>query len=152
MIQHFGSSGIWARDNAIERAVAFAEGSRIELEDLPEEVIESAGQDLIAGTAARTMSPGGDSSETRVLALWQLLTEQDRSFWDVVREPFLRRELSRDDLRKLVEHGLADTRGSYKKLAERFHVGDQYKKFHAFLKNSGCHVARERFAQAGEDD
>ena len=38
----------------------------------------------------------------------------------------------------------------HEELARLFHVGSQYKKFHAFLKNNGCHVNREAYTSNGD--
>ena len=79
------------------------------------------------------------------------LTEAGRDFWAVVREPYLSHELARDDVRRLVRRGLEETGGSYKQLAQIFNVGSQYKKFHAFLKNSGCHIALDEIRRSQEE-
>ena len=125
-------------ENAVERAVALADGPRIDVADLPDEVISGTGR----GTGS---PPLGASSDRRAASLWTAIVDQQQSFWEVVREPFLRRELNQEDVKTLVERGLRETGGSYKKLAELFHVGRQYKKFHAFLKNNHCHVPRAQF-------
>ena len=126
-------------ENVVERAVALADGARIELQDLTEDLI---GVPL----------PSGPSSEARVAALWHELTESGLDFWAAVREPFLAHELAREEVRELVRRGLAESKGSYKELAKLFGVGAQYKKFHAFLKNNGCHIEREKVAHASSGD
>jgi hypothetical protein len=64
----------------------------------------------------------------------------------VVYEPFMTRDLTRDDLRALISRGLEQTRGSYKLLLELFNVqaGD-YKKLLAFLRKHQCHMPFQKF-------
>jgi hypothetical protein len=69
-----------------------------------------------------------------------------QSFWAAVYEPFMSRDLTRDDLRGVVSRGLEQTRGSYKMLLELFNVppGD-YKKLLAFLRKHQCHMPFQKF-------
>jgi transcriptional regulator with PAS, ATPase and Fis domain len=81
------------------------------------------------------------------------------SFWTAVHEPFMSRDLTREDLRHIVATGLAMTQGSYKQLVMHFNMppGD-YKRFLNFLRKHGCHMPFQRFrgvvlprpAEAGE--
>jgi transcriptional regulator with GAF, ATPase, and Fis domain len=58
------------------------------------------------------------------------------SFWDVVHQPYLARELSRADARFVIERGLDRTRGSYKRLLPLFNVArEDYLKFMDFLRH-----------------
>jgi len=62
-------------------------------------------------------------------------------FWSTVREPFLKRDLSRDEVRQIVEVGLRMAGGSYRKLVDYFQISQQeYKRFLAFLSNHDCKV------------
>jgi len=140
MTRHDWPGNVRELENAIERAVALAESTRIARADLPDDVA-----DAVRGAGERLAEAG--SPTERASALWGAIVDDGRSFWEVVRGPFLRRELSREDVRRLVERGLAESGGSYKRLAELFGVGEQYKKFHAFLKNNGCHVDRSQVAR-----
>jgi hypothetical protein len=63
------------------------------------------------------------------------------SFWTAAYVPFLARDLTRDDLRSIVGAGLQMTRGSYKRLAERFNIpAGEYKRFLNFLRKHGCQL------------
>jgi transcriptional regulator with GAF, ATPase, and Fis domain len=58
------------------------------------------------------------------------------SFWKVVQEPFLDRELNRSQVRQIVAQGLSATRGSYRRLSEAFNIEpEQYHKFMDFLRH-----------------
>jgi hypothetical protein len=62
------------------------------------------------------------------------MTIDRESFWAVVYEPFMRRELTRQDLRKLIIRGLQQTRGNYKSLVQLFNVdATDCKRFLSFL-------------------
>ena len=58
------------------------------------------------------------------------------SFWDVVYRPYMDRELSRPEVREIIEQGLYRTRGSYKKLLAVFGIADSdYLRFMDFLRH-----------------
>ena len=50
------------------------------------------------------------------------MTVNGESFWSVVYEPFMSRDLTRHDLRAIVSRGLEHTRGSYKLLVQLFNL------------------------------
>ncbi len=57
------------------------------------------------------------------------------SFWRVVKERFITRELSKEDVKEIVLEGLKETVGkSYRELCHLFHIHEnEYKKFVSFL-------------------
>jgi DNA-binding NtrC family response regulator len=58
------------------------------------------------------------------------------SFWEVVYRPYMDRELSRREVREIIEQGLYRTRGSYKKLLRIFGIADSdYLRFMDFLRH-----------------
>jgi DNA-binding NtrC family response regulator len=58
------------------------------------------------------------------------------SFWELVHAPYLARELSRAEVRLVVERGLVATRGSYKRVLALFGVAEgDYLKFMDFLRH-----------------
>jgi ribosome biogenesis protein Tsr3 len=58
------------------------------------------------------------------------------SFWSVVREPFMERELSRADVRAILQRGLTESHGSYKRLLRKIGVEQaDYLKFMDFLRH-----------------
>jgi transcriptional regulator with GAF, ATPase, and Fis domain len=58
------------------------------------------------------------------------------SFWQEIHRPYLNREISREDVRGLVERGLVASRGSYKRLLPIFGIAeDQYLRFMDFLRH-----------------
>jgi len=69
-------------------------------------------------------------------AAYERLMRGGESFWAVVREPFMEREISRADVRALLHRCLTETGGSYKRLLPRIGIdaGD-YLKFMDFLRH-----------------
>lgn len=64
------------------------------------------------------------------------MTAGGESFWEVVYRPFMDRELSRREVREIIEQGLYRTRGSYKKLLGVFGVAEtDYLRFMDFLRH-----------------
>ena len=51
----------------------------------------------------------------------RLMTE-GLSFWSEIHEPFMNRDLTREDVRQIVQAGLAYTRGNYKMLVRAFNM------------------------------
>jgi hypothetical protein len=68
------------------------------------------------------------------------------SFWTVVYEPFMSRDMTRDDLRALVSRGLEQTRGSYRILVQMFNMPEaDYKRFLNFLRKHDCQMPFQKF-------
>jgi transcriptional regulator with PAS, ATPase and Fis domain len=123
--------------NTVERTVVrFAGGTitEFELPVMPRPRLQRPGQ------------RGGAPSASVADVLFERMTRQGESFWDVVHEPFMARDLTRTQVRELIAHGLAQTSGSYKILAERFGIrpGD-YKRFLGLLRKHECHIPFQPF-------
>ncbi|MCP4216650.1 MAG: sigma-54-dependent Fis family transcriptional regulator [bacterium] len=61
----------------------------------------------------------GDSDE--VEKIWMKLRSGE-SFWDVVKNPFMARDLTRSDVKRIIAEGLEETKGKYKKLVNIFNL------------------------------
>jgi transcriptional regulator with GAF, ATPase, and Fis domain len=80
---------------------------------------------------ANLPGPGTGKSE-----LFETMVEQGRSFWDIVHQPFLDRDLNRTQAREIVSQGLLAARGSYRRLSVLFNIRpDHYQKFIDFLRH-----------------
>ena len=74
------------------------------------------------------------------------------SFWTVIYEPFMLRDLTRDTVRSVVRRGLKQTQGSYRMLARLFNMpGPDYKRFLNFLQRYDCHLPFHPFRQVTDD-
>jgi transcriptional regulator with PAS, ATPase and Fis domain len=72
------------------------------------------------------------------------------SFWAVVYEPFMTRDITRADVRDLIRLGLEHTRGNYKMLVACFNMPpDDYKRFMSVLRKYQCHLPFQQFRTMG---
>jgi transcriptional regulator with PAS, ATPase and Fis domain len=124
--------------NVVERLLVRGKDAPISPADLPGEIVE------------RAQPPeSAPSAPDRGSALYDRIVFDQESFWSLVYEPFMQRDLTRDDLRALIAKGLHETRGSYTNLIRLFHLDPaDYKRFLNFLHKHGCHVAVKRFKSA----
>jgi len=68
-----------------------------------------------------------------VSGLYLQMVEQGRSFWQIVKEPFLLREIKRSEVKELIRRGLQKA-GNYKALLHLFLIKpNEYKKFINFI-------------------
>lgn len=98
-------------------------------------------------TANPTAAPdAGTPAMTRAEALHQRMVDARDSFWDVVHKPFMDHDLTRDDLRQLLEIGLRETQGNYRLLSELYNIGaTDYKRFMSFLRSHDCRLPVQAF-------
>jgi DNA-binding NtrC family response regulator len=124
--------------NVAERLVLRCAGSRIEAGLLPQEVL-------------REGRPNADAARRGPVVpthqrLYEHIVSHGASFWSEAYEPFMARDLTRQDIRELVRLGLEQTRGNYKLLVTTFNMpAEDYKKFLNFLRKYQCHVPFQRF-------
>jgi transcriptional regulator with GAF, ATPase, and Fis domain len=128
--------------NAVERLVLKSAGATIEIRDLPPDL-----QTCVDGTRG-----GGRDHETSTQArpadddLLSRLLEGGESFWTVVYTPFMRRDLTRAQLKAILSRGLERATGNYRLLVKLFNMPEtDYKRFHGFLRKHGCHLAFQPF-------
>ena len=125
--------------NVAERLALRCREGRITIDMLPTEVTRErrVGGSRSAATAAVT-------SGSQVIL--ERILNDGASFWSEVYEPFMARDLTRQDVRELVRLGLEHTRGNYKMLVAYFNMPpEDYKKFLNFLRKYQCHVPFQRF-------
>ena len=130
--------------NAIESAMLRVQGAILDIESLPPQfaqptqpaqVLRTPGQPVAAPSVAQR--------------LFDQIVTGGESFWSVVYEPFMARDITRQDVREIVRLGLQQTFGSYRILVKSFHMQpDEYKRFLTFLRTFNCHVAFGSFRAA----
>jgi transcriptional regulator with GAF, ATPase, and Fis domain len=110
-------------------------------------VIErDAFEDQLEGHATLPAAAGGVSAfsaasapapaQGAAVSLVGRMTGGAGTFWDLVYEPFMDRELNRGEVRAVVEEGLRRSNWSYKRALQVFGVGqDDYLKFMDFLRH-----------------
>lgn len=122
--------------NVVERLVVRGTGGAIAATDLPREILGDW----------RTTAPTIKQSSATSDKLYERMVVGGESFWSVVGEPFMARDLTRDDLRAVITRGLEHSRGSYKQLLQAFNVApEDYKRLLSFLRKYGCHMPFQRF-------
>jgi hypothetical protein len=77
------------------------------------------------------------------------MLDRGQSFWSAVYPLFIARDITRADLRRIVEMGLETTNGNYRSLVSLFNMPpDDYKRFLSFLRKHDCHLPFQRFRAA----
>ena len=129
--------------NVIERLVVRNQSGTIALADLPREI---SGHWPETAVASRTPSPS--LGKLTPEAIFELMSVSGESFWSAVYDPFMSRDLTREDVRAVVSRGLELTRGSYKALLPTFNLktGD-YKRLLSFLRKHECRMPFQEFRQ-----
>jgi len=121
--------------NFVERLVLRARSGVITTADLPLEIIpppQEPVREPVRGAAIDRM--------------WERMVNGRESFWTVVYEPFMSRDMTRDDLRALISRGLEQTRGSYRILVQMFNMPEaDYKRFLNFLRKHDCQMPFQKF-------
>lgn len=127
--------------NVIEVILVRSRNGTIGLSDLSAEVRR----------ATATLPIGPQVMPAEVLAdlvaqeLLARMTLRHESFWSVVQNPFLARDVSRATVRRVIELGLVEAGGSYADLLSLFNMDrTDEKRFLAFLRRYGCLVPARR--------
>ena len=127
--------------NVIESTMLRVDSEIIGIKDLPPQ-FEQATQPPTAESQSVTASSVAQT-------LYDGIVTGGESFWSVVHEPFMARDLTRRDVREVVRLGLQQTSGNYRTLVEFFHLQpDEYKRFMNFLRTFNCHVPFHNFRTA----
>jgi transcriptional regulator with PAS, ATPase and Fis domain len=75
--------------------------------------------------------------------LFDRVTGGQESFWTAVYEPFMSRDITRDDMRAVIGMGLEQAQGSYRLLLDLFRMpATDYKRFLNFLRTYECQVPK----------
>lgn len=121
--------------NVAERLVVRARAGVITSADLPREILSMAS---IAAAAPASVPAAAE-------VMFKRMVQDGETFWKVVYEPFMARDITREDVRALVRHALGLTRGNYKSLAQLFNVPLDYKRLLNFLRKYQCHMPIQDF-------
>jgi hypothetical protein len=100
------------------------------------------------GVMARRLTTEADASTP-----YERMITSATSFWMAVREPFMRHDLTRQDVRDVIRRGLERTNGSYRLLAELFNLAPtEYERFLTFLQEYDCDVCILPFSSMRRND
>ena len=129
--------------NVVERLVLTRGGTVVTPSELGLSV-RRAGAAGVATSAELAKTPEG-VAET----CYRRLISGRESFWDVVYEPFMLRDLTRETLRGIISRGLEQTKGNYRLVAELFNLpASDYKRFLSFLQKHDCQMPFQKFRMA----
>jgi transcriptional regulator with GAF, ATPase, and Fis domain len=132
--------------NVMERMVLRAGGRTIAPTDLPHEIFKAVRSSASTPSVADAAKPATTSVAETLAA--RMLTNGE-SFWSAVYPAFMSRDLTRDDLRKVVHIGLENTNGNYRLLVQLFNMpAEDYKRFLSFLRKHDCHLPFQKFRTA----
>jgi transcriptional regulator with GAF, ATPase, and Fis domain len=124
--------------NVVERIVLKTGGQTVRYADLPPELVRTSLLRAVPTPAVQKPAPSEELS-------MQML-KQGESFWAAVYPLFMSRDLTRAELRKIVEIGLEQTNGNYRSLVQLFNMApSDYKRFLSFLRKHDCHLPFQRF-------
>jgi len=125
--------------NVVERIVLKTTGGTVRPTDLPSDVVQPARRATAAEDASTPQTSVADELVTRMIS-------GGESFWTSVYPLFMARDLTRNDLRKVIHQGLENTNGNYRLLVQLFNVPpEDYKRFLSFLRKHDCHLPFQRF-------
>jgi DNA-binding NtrC family response regulator len=130
--------------NVVERVVLKAAGRPIAFSHLPPEIVR---------TGVLGSQPLGAALAPQKPSLAEELATQmfrnGESFWSAVYPVFMSRDMTRSELRKIVEAGLEQTNGNYRLMVQLFNMPNaDYKRFLSFLRKHDCHLPFQRFRAA----
>ena len=130
--------------NVVERLIVSGGTGPITADELPPEVQVLRSSDV---RASRCLRPAARADE-----VFDRMVVGGESFWSVVYGPFMTRDLTRDDVRMIVQRGLQLTRGNYAGLMKTFNMTpEDYKRFLNFLRKHQCQLNFHPFrAPSGE--
>ena len=119
-------------ENVIERLVVTCRKQTSTLDDLPHE---------IRHRHDASQRPRRERRRTIADDLYKRLVEDRESFWTAVYPLYMQREITRSNIRELVDKGLQQARGNYKIVAQLFNMeSSDYKKFLNFLRKHECQL------------
>jgi transcriptional regulator with GAF, ATPase, and Fis domain len=143
LVAHGWPGNVRELKNVIERVTVRAVGRPIVPADLPADVFMGTAMPAAIRVDTATMA------ESVVDGLCARMFQDRESFWTAVYPQFVSRDLTRDDLRKVVQIGLERTSGNYRLLVQLFNMPvSDYRRFLAFLRKHSCHLPFQQFRQA----
>jgi len=92
-----------------------------------------------SGGGGTTLMPMRERRRRLADELYRMITQEGYSFWEPIQRMFLARDLTRRDIRELVQLGLREAHGRYRGVVKLFNMPESdYKKFMNFLGTHGC--------------
>jgi DNA-binding NtrC family response regulator len=153
-------------ENVVESAFYMCAREEIQVQDFPPEIAHKAARSIEAGrspsfehaasktdgelSASKIIPPEQSPAEMsrRAAELYRMMSEEGLSFWKVVKEPFMRREIPRTVVQEIIKLGLERSQGRYRNLLPDFHLdSSEYTVFMNFLRKHACQVDYKPYRQ-----
>ncbi|MBS1817539.1 MAG: sigma 54-interacting transcriptional regulator [Acidobacteria bacterium] len=146
LIAHRWPGNIRQLKNVIERIVLKAGGGVVNPGNLPPDVAGNIAARKPAPATAVAQVADATPVRSHVDELIDLLLKNRESFWSAVYPLFMARDMTRKDLRTVVQAGLERTNGNYRLMVELFNMPpEDYKRFLSFLRKHDCLLPFQRF-------
>jgi transcriptional regulator with PAS, ATPase and Fis domain len=131
--------------NVVEHiASLLAEGSRVEVDDLPGPIVSR----VLGG-----IRPSRERRRQFADDIYESLVSGKYDFWNDVQTLYLNRDMTRHDLRAVIRRGLSATSGNYRALLRLFRLdAADYKRFLNFLAAHRCRVDFREFRGAAPQE
>jgi DNA-binding NtrC family response regulator len=127
-------------ENVVERLVVNVRNERIEVADLPPEILAHSSVQLGQGKERR---------RTVADDLFKRLVTDGKPFWASVYPMYMNREITRNDMRALLHKGLEEARGNYTIVLRLFNMEPKdYKRFLNFLRKHDCRLPFKDYRKA----
>jgi DNA-binding NtrC family response regulator len=124
--------------SVVTMGYAMADGDVIEPEDFAAEMTkpqESMELDAPAPAAATAAAPA-ERPKNSATELYESLKRNGGDFWQLIYEPFMERDLNREQVKSIIKTGLAESAGNYRRLLEAFRLpSTDYQRFMDFLRH-----------------
>ena len=146
LVAHRWPGNVRELKNVVERIVLKAPEPIVQPRDLPVDVVRA-----VSGSGGASSRDKSDSPvrPCQAQTLASAMLDRGESFWAAVYPIFMARDLTRAELRRIVQIGLERTNGSYRILVQLFNMPQEdYKRFLSFLRKHDCHLPFQRFRAA----
>jgi DNA-binding NtrC family response regulator len=139
--EHSWPGNVRELKNVAERVALRYAGRVVSLDDVSRQVTDH-------DPARAVVAPATSPANLVAIACYERMTKNGETFTEVVHEPFVRHDLTRETVRSVVSMGLTHTLGNYRLLTELFNLPpSEYKRLLSFLKKHDCLVAFQHFRQ-----
>ena len=146
LVSHRWPGNIRQLKNVIERIVLKSAGRLVQPSDLPADVVGTSARNKKMVMPALDDTTDVSSKTSQSYELLAALLQHRESFWSAVYPLFMARDLTRKELRLIIQDGLERTNGNYRLLVELFNMPpEDYKRFLGFLRKHDCLLPFQRF-------
>jgi two-component system response regulator HydG len=119
----------------VDTGFHLSDGTVIDPKDFAQSLEEVAGQQQMASLLVSPPVAGAPPPKAE-RSIFDRLLSGDGTFWQLVQEPYLERELNRQQVRDIIARGLGHSGGQYKRLLGAFGISPaDYLKFMDFLRH-----------------